>query len=276
MSGFCCLTDRSRKTSLERALSILQREAGGAETPKDQPVSLPDPSQASTMPRMPFLDLGNHKVGDRHDARDRMGDDPIMPSFSPANPQQFPTEFGIASTSSNAHSSIHHMELAPYDKEHEWRDHRESDIDGGLSNPVRLLAEAAEETSKSSLYHGTDPAETSTLLPPHYTMVSTLRSLLEEGQIDERVKDLSMDLEYLAEGLESMTSESALQTLTSGDKAFFKPPVRPVKRDLGAEYDPIDLGLLTRREADAFFAHYFLRLHPLLPVLDPILHTPRL
>ena len=152
---------------------------------------------------------------------------------------------------------------------------RQGDQDTGLSNPVGLLAEAAEESNSDGLEHNAVPRPAAhPALPPQYTLPDTLRSLLNEGILDERVASLHIDDDYLAHGLVSLLSDAAHRSLAEEDKRFFKPARHPVKRDLGPEYDPLDLALVTMNEVKVFFASYFSKLHPVLPVLDPALHTP--
>jgi hypothetical protein len=151
------------------------------------------------------------------------------------------------------------------------------DIDGGLSNPVRLLAEAAEEsTTGSSTWDRSavdQPVSSKVLLPPQYHLPDTLQTILMEGIIDSRVQYLQHDTEYLAQGLESLLSDTAHSALTESDKRFFTPSRKDTKRDIGSEYDPIALALVSPREVKAFFSAFFAKLHPVLPVLDPTLHT---
>lgn len=154
--------------------------------------------------------------------------------------------------------------------------------DGGLSNPVRLLAEAAEESLAPDNDHQVDefvlPANglLETILPPQYSLPATLHEMIRDrtGQADPHIGSIRLDSEYLAQGLMSLLSDDAQNHLSSDDKRFFKPPRREVRRDLGPEYDPLALALLTPKEARAFFGSFYLKLHPMLPVLDPALHTP--
>ncbi|CAG8406724.1 unnamed protein product [Penicillium salamii] len=54
---------------------------------------------------------------------------------------------------------------------------------------------------------------------------------------------------------------------------FATPQLLPL-RDVGPEFDPVDLGLVTMDEACYLFPVYFIRLHPVNGILDPMLHTP--
>ncbi|WVW79025.1 hypothetical protein I302_100988 [Kwoniella bestiolae CBS 10118] len=151
------------------------------------------------------------------------------------------------------------------------------DHDGGLANPVRLLAEAAEEDS-----HGSDLAENviqdETLkepaLPPQYHIPETLLAMVTPEGLHSQIDQPGLEAEFLAEGLEKLLSDKGKRDLDSGDKRFFKPARREVKRDLGPEYNPLALALVTKREVEAFFGSFFSKLHPMLPVLDSSLHTP--
>lgn len=152
--------------------------------------------------------------------------------------------------------------------------------DGGLSNPVKLLAEAAEEISASDRTaadidipayeeHGSFDSS----LPPHYSLTETLHAIISEGPSEPRTLPSSLDETYLAEGLASLLADNARRRLDWEDRHFFNPPCREVKRDLGPENCPLSLALVTPREVKAFFATFFSRFHPMLPVLDPHLHT---
>ena len=148
--------------------------------------------------------------------------------------------------------------------------------DNGLSNPVKLLADAAEENNSDTL----DAAAVKRIqveepaLPPQYTLPGTIAALLSEGRVDSRIASLHLDSEYLAEGLQSLLADTAHRSLTVDDKRFFKPSRIHVKRDIGPEYDPLDLALVTMKEVKVFFTTFFAKLHPVLPVMDPCLHTP--
>jgi len=147
------------------------------------------------------------------------------------------------------------------------------DHDGGLSNPVRLLAEAADESNPGSPDRITRPSPSLPAVPPQYTLPETLMALLHEGPVNYHVSSLHISDEYLAGGLEKLLSDTAHRKLSEDDKGFFKPARREVKRDLGASYDPLDLALVTLKEVRVFFASFFSKLHPVMPVLDPALHT---
>lgn len=147
------------------------------------------------------------------------------------------------------------------------------DNEGELTNPVRLLVEAAEASARVSETSRPASASGPPTIPLQYTLPETLRALLNEGPVDERLAHLAADAEYLAEGLQLMTSDAAPAALTSAEKSFFKPFRKSIRRELATEYDPLARSLINEREACVFFDAYFQRLHPLLPVLDPALHT---
>lgn len=147
------------------------------------------------------------------------------------------------------------------------------DNEGELTNPVRLLVEAAEASARASETSRPTSASGAPPIPLQYTLPDTLRALLNEGPVDERLAHLAHDAEYLAEGLQLMTSDAAPKALTELEKSFFQPFRKTIKRELATEYDPLARSLITEREACVFFDAYFQRLHPLLPVLDPALHT---
>ncbi|WVF71066.1 hypothetical protein IAT40_005863 [Kwoniella sp. CBS 6097] len=161
-----------------------------------------------------------------------------------------------------------------------WASESMDDHDGALSNPVRLLTEAAEEHSSGSSAASREELpfrkETTTKppLPIQYRLPETIRAMLNEEPTDQWIHVLTSDVTYLGSGILNMVIESARESLSVEDKAFFKPPRKDTKRDLGPEYDPVALALLTEQESAAFFDSFFAKLHPMLPVLDPSLHTP--
>jgi hypothetical protein len=183
--------------------------------------------------------------------------------FAPLQPASDPANLTIS-----PHSLASHPSQPNIEGEHEQ--------DNSLSNPVRLLAEAAEESNPESWNHAAvQPIPVSQpTVPPQYTLPDTLAALLTEGAVDHRVASLRLDNDFLAEGLHSLLADTAHQTLADEDKRFFKPARNQVKRDLGPEYDPLELALVTMKEVKVFFASFFAKLHPVLPVLDPALHTP--
>lgn len=152
--------------------------------------------------------------------------------------------------------------------------------DDGLSNPVRLLAEAAEEigASEQSGHFSERTVQAVTtqepMLPPEYHLPETLYAMLTDGEMNPISNTSGLSPEYLAQGLEILLSDGARRKLSDEDRVFFNPPLKEVKRDIGAEYCPLALALLTPREVKAFFATFYLKLHPMLPVLDPVVHTP--
>ncbi|KAL0253490.1 hypothetical protein I308_100862 [Cryptococcus tetragattii IND107] len=152
--------------------------------------------------------------------------------------------------------------------------------DDGLSNPVRLLAEAAEEigASEQSGHFSERTIQAATtqepILPPEYNLPETLYAMLTDGEMDPISNTSGLSPEYLAQGLEILLSDGARRKLSDEDRVFFNPPLKEVKRDIGDEYCPLALALLTPREVKAFFATFYLKLHPMLPVLDPVVHTP--
>ena len=98
--------------------------------------------------------------------------------------------------------------------------------------------------------------------------------LKEEPGSHPLVSLQSHDLSYIAEGLEALLSDKALDALSAEDRCYFKPARAEIRRDLGPEFDPVSQALLTQKEVHVFFSSFFTKLHPLLPVLDPELHTP--
>ena len=154
-----------------------------------------------------------------------------------------------------------------------------SDHNGGLANPVHLLAEAAEEEAGLDLGspgpHPSQADQASDLAEsPQHNLPQSLRLLLDREPIHSVSDSIQVDTYYLIQGLHSMLSDTARRMLSEEDKKFFKPSRTQINRDLGYEYDPLDQALLVPSEVDAFFASFFQNLHPMLPVLDIGLHTP--
>lgn len=169
------------------------------------------------------------------------------------------------------------VEVSPHSLDTQHTRNTDDDNDGSLANPVRLLAEAAEEGQDISSQDQLAPQDLRPdreCLPSEYTLPSTLRALLQESPIDAHIVTLALDVDYLARGLETLLASADRQTLSPEDKRFFRPARQLVKRDLGDEYDPVALALVTAKEVQVYFATFFLKLHPMLSVLDPILHTP--
>jgi hypothetical protein len=245
----------SQRTSLERALSIIEREVHRSKRPRLENDEPSDNAHAVQQAR-----LGNGSRPLAQEITSTIYDPSSMPP-PPTIPQPDlhppETSFQIISPHSLGSNISQQTEGG-------------NDHDNDLSNPVRLLAEAAEEGGPS--VQPTIMAEP--VLPLQYTLPETIHAMLHDGDVDPRVADLRSDTEYLAQGLEAMLSDTAQRSLTQEDMRFFKPARNQVKRDVGSEYDPVDLALVTLREVRVFLESFFNKLHPVLPVLDPILHTP--
>ncbi|GKZ27411.1 hypothetical protein AbraIFM66951_004199 [Aspergillus brasiliensis] len=54
---------------------------------------------------------------------------------------------------------------------------------------------------------------------------------------------------------------------------YFSPAHSVLQLDIGVEVDPLELGLASVKEADYLFLVYFDKIHPLVGILDPLLHT---
>lgn len=108
--------------------------------------------------------------------------------------------------------------------------------DDGLSNPVRLLAEAAEEigASEQSGHFSERTIQAATtqepILPPEYNLPETLYAMLTDGEMDPISNTSGLSPEYLAQGLEILLSDGARRKLSDEDRVFFNPPLSPLKR----------------------------------------------
>lgn len=248
---------------------------------RDQPTAMPLPTfDPVTINNL--IQPGSSSLEQRMTASRRGLPGQLATSGSP-----FPGGLRVPSTSSHALldlqppiGTVQDVSPETVRSQTSWHEGGDESNDGGLANPVRLLAEAAEEASSGTGGYGEQmgairpSSERPPVLPPQYMLPDTMASLLHEGSVDPRIAGLSLDLDFLAQGLQALVAPTARQSLSAEDKAFFKPPKKMVKRDLGADCDPIDLALITETEANAFFDIYFQRLHPLLSVLDPELHKP--
>ncbi|RAK85945.1 hypothetical protein BO79DRAFT_200061 [Aspergillus costaricaensis CBS 115574] len=81
---------------------------------------------------------------------------------------------------------------------------------------------------------------------------------------------LQLSRHTLEEGL-SAIYDTTLPILSQSN--YFRPPDADPSRDVGPDLDPIELGLLSLEDAQNLFSIYFVRLHPINGILDPILHT---
>lgn len=210
-----------------------------------------------------------------HDVPDTLVDaHPSDLQVSPPNSHSFPILSAPLALASQTQSLPNGISPATEQSSSSWYEGADADDQPGeLTNPVRLLVEAAEASARASETSRPPSPSRDLTLPLQYTLPDTLRSLINEGPVDERLAHLAVDTEYLAEGLQFMTSDGVRPSLTAEEKAFFKPFRKVTKRELATEYDPLARSLITEREARVFFESYFQRLHPLLAVLDPALHT---
>ncbi|KAM0755377.1 hypothetical protein T439DRAFT_375753 [Meredithblackwellia eburnea MCA 4105] len=169
-----------------------------------------------------------------------------------------------------------------------------------ISNPLGLLAEASEAVRPALLL----PSKTkpSSLVQPggegggtetgtgtgtgggeegHHTRPVT--ELLAGSVLDTRLAALALPWDLLAEGLTSITclpTHPPNVTSRGGQEeeddvdSFFLPKCWPPKRDLERDWDPIELGLVTKDQVGVFFREFWLQLHPFVSLLDPLIHTP--
>ncbi|KAL0240463.1 hypothetical protein I308_106715 [Cryptococcus tetragattii IND107] len=288
---------KNRHSSLERAFKVIERGVHQS------------PAQSRKRPR---LDRDGHDNSEGSHIYDQSGlaQSPItQPATSPQQPPYrrrpessfCPAPFDFPALDAvepqRPSSSTASLSITPYTNQQQpvipmsarsYDSHQSShpggemtrEHDDGLSNPVRLLAEAAEEigASEQSGHFSERTIQAATtqepILPPEYNLPETLYAMLTDGEMDPISNTSGLSPEYLAQGLEILLSDGARRKLSDEDRVFFNPPLKEVKRDIGDEYCPLALALLTPREVKAFFATFYLKLHPMLPVLDPVVHTP--
>ncbi|CAK45447.1 hypothetical protein AnigIFM59636_002595 [Aspergillus niger] len=125
-----------------------------------------------------------------------------------------------------------------------------------VSNPLALLADASSVA---------EPL-TSSLNRPSTTNGG--QELLQRLGCVSLGLQLSRDT--LAQGLNALYTPSPPIHCHS---SYFRPPDADPPRDVGPDLDPIELGLLSLEDAHTLFSIYFVRLHPINGILDPILHT---
>ncbi|KAF9894797.1 hypothetical protein FE257_004418 [Aspergillus nanangensis] len=142
-----------------------------------------------------------------------------------------------------------------------------------ISNPLALLAdasEAAQAAGTRSVSATTSPASNADLVSkdtPPGTEIG--RQLLHRPGYVSLGLRLSRDT--LESGLDALF-RPATELCRYSD--YFRAPESLPLRDVGPDLDPVDLGLVTMDEAHALFPIYFIRLHPVNGILDPMLHTP--
>ncbi|KAL3442951.1 hypothetical protein BJX65DRAFT_321070 [Aspergillus insuetus] len=88
---------------------------------------------------------------------------------------------------------------------------------------------------------------------------------------------------YVALGLEKLNRQSLERGLSAllvpEDRVpcrypnYFSPAHPGLQRDIGVDLDPLELGLVSRKEVGYLFVVYFDKIHPLIGILDPLLHT---
>ncbi|CAG7915468.1 unnamed protein product [Penicillium olsonii] len=146
-----------------------------------------------------------------------------------------------------------------------------------VSNPLALLADASgavQALEPSRVYNnsistpkGISSAEDQSIRPDDGRGLG--RQLLHRpGYVS---LGLSLSRETLEAGIDALAKSS--QNLKDYSN-YFTSPQQITLRDVGSEFDPVDLGLVTMDEACYLFPIYFTRLHPVNGILDPMLHTP--
>ncbi|KAI5481613.1 hypothetical protein MNV49_002839 [Pseudohyphozyma bogoriensis] len=144
-----------------------------------------------------------------------------------------------------------------------------------ISNPLGLLAEASEAVRPSPLFKsGFLSADSPYGSPEHHQKKTKVTDMLNTGPLDSRVANLGLSWDSVNKGLKAITADPSSK-LAETEMDFFRPKTNPaVRGDVGPEYDPIDLALITPEEVQTFFRVFYAHLHPLISALDQTLHTP--
>ncbi|GAT28438.1 hypothetical protein RIB2604_02600780 [Aspergillus luchuensis] len=125
-----------------------------------------------------------------------------------------------------------------------------------VSNPLALLADASSAAQP---------------LTPSLDSLCTTRGGRELLQRSVYASlGLQLSRHTLEEGFNAIY-DSTLPIQSQSN--YFRPPDADPPRDVGPDLDPIELGLLSLEDAHSLFSVYFVRLHPINGIQDPILHT---
>ncbi|KAJ5824764.1 Short-chain dehydrogenase/reductase SDR [Penicillium robsamsonii] len=146
-----------------------------------------------------------------------------------------------------------------------------------ISNPLALLADASDAAQALELHsisaNSSPETNDSSSARQSSANLSTGASL--GRQLLHRPGYVSLGLQLSRDTLEAgidllvVPSEKPYRYLN-----YFKSSPQVPLRDVGPDVDPVDLGLVTMDEACYLFPIYFIRLHPVNGILDPMLHTP--
>ncbi|KAJ5965009.1 transcriptional regulator family: Fungal Specific TF [Penicillium vulpinum] len=146
-----------------------------------------------------------------------------------------------------------------------------------ISNPLALLADASDaaqalEINSTSANTSPEANEASSARRSSASLstgASLGRQLLNRPGYVSLGLQLSRDT--LEAGIDSLNAPSEHPYRYSN---YFKSSPQVPLHDIGPDVDPVDLGLVTMDEACYLFPVYFVRLHPVNGILDPMLHTP--
>ncbi|KAJ5607602.1 hypothetical protein N7537_004221 [Penicillium hordei] len=142
-----------------------------------------------------------------------------------------------------------------------------------ISNPLALLADASSAAQALELHS----------IPAHISPETNKPSSVADESASESIgRQLLHRPGYVSLGLKlgRDTLEAGIDTLVGPCEYpyrysnYFKSSPQVPLRDVGPDVDPVDLGLVTMDEACYLFPVYFVRLHPVNGILDPMLHTP--
>ncbi|KAF7527456.1 hypothetical protein PCG10_002859 [Penicillium crustosum] len=142
-----------------------------------------------------------------------------------------------------------------------------------ISNPLALLADAsdaAQALELNSISANPSPGTNEPSSAAHLSSSQSIgRQLLHRpGYVS---LGLTLNRDTLEAGIDTLVGPSEHPYRYSN---YFKSSPQVPLRDVGPDVDPVDLGLVTMDEACYLFPVYFVRLHPVNGILDPMLHTP--
>ncbi|KAJ5137224.1 transcriptional regulator family: Fungal Specific TF [Penicillium atrosanguineum] len=145
-----------------------------------------------------------------------------------------------------------------------------------INNPVALLADVSD--AARSQFHQPIPVDASLVQGSEAETRELTIDIPIRGSLGlpilNRLGTISLGLH-----LDRKSLKYSLEALFYHSTAENYPSVN-LLRDVGADFDSVDLGLVTMEEAEYLFPirliddSYFTRLHPINGILDPVLHTP--
>lgn len=144
---------------------------------------------------------------------------------------------------------------------------------GSISNPLGLLADASETSKSKANGSQVSPSVPNTQDTPLglFSARSNAETIFAITTNSNPRIELSTSQDTLIEGLTALLEDESSYEVST---AYFAQTGPIIKRDLGPELDPIDLGLVTLVEAHELFPIYFLTLNGIMGILDESLHTP--